>query len=90
MSIIQYPFQLERFYTESSHHMSDFSEQPEITPLVPPMTFNQARKALHVGRNTLYRLMDEGLPSYKVGERWRFWPEDLRGVAKRAAIIPAV
>jgi len=40
-------------------------------------TFAEAQEFLRVSHQTLYKLMDEGLPSHKIGAKRVFFKEDL-------------
>ena len=56
----------------------------EASPLEPLLTINAACDLLRVSRNTLYRLVDRGeLRPTRVGERWRFQPDDVRSYLER-------
>ncbi len=39
--------------------------------------FAEAQESLGVSRQTIYKLMDEGLPSQKIGKKWVFLKEDV-------------
>ena len=42
------------------------------------MNFNDVKKYLNVSRATMYRLIyDKRVPSFKVGNRWRFRKEEI-------------
>jgi len=43
----------------------------------PFLTFQEATEFLNVSHQTLYRLMSEGLPGFRVGKQRAFFPEDL-------------
>jgi len=40
-------------------------------------TFQEAQQFLGVSHQTIYKLMDEGLPSHKIGKKRVFLKEDL-------------
>ncbi len=40
-------------------------------------TFQEAQEFLRISHNTLYRLMEQGLPSHKIGRKRVFLKEDL-------------
>ncbi|MBN1690375.1 MAG: helix-turn-helix domain-containing protein [Dehalococcoidia bacterium] len=40
-------------------------------------TFTEAQEFLGVSRQTIYKLMDDGLPSHKIGKKRVFLKEDL-------------
>ena len=40
-------------------------------------TFQEAQEFLNISHQTLYRLMEEGLPSHKIGKKRVFLKEDL-------------
>ena len=40
-------------------------------------TFSEAQEFLRVSHQTLYKLMNEGLPSHKIGNKRMFLKEDL-------------
>ena len=53
------------------------------------MKFNEVRKFLRVSRSTLLRMIERReIPAYKVGNTWRFYPNDVKRIV-RLAIIPA-
>lgn len=41
------------------------------------LTFQEAQEFLGVSHQTLYKLMNEGLPSHKIGKKRVFFKEDL-------------
>lgn len=41
------------------------------------LTFSEAQKFLGVSHQTIYKLMEEGLPSHKIGKKRVFLKEDL-------------
>jgi excisionase family DNA binding protein len=41
------------------------------------LTFTEAHEFLRVSHQTIYKLMEEGLPSHKIGKKRVFFKEDL-------------
>jgi excisionase family DNA binding protein len=41
------------------------------------LTFQEAQEFLDVSHQTLYKLMEQGLPSHKIGRKRVFFKEDL-------------
>jgi excisionase family DNA binding protein len=50
-------------------------EQKEIERIF--YTFQEAQEFLNISHQTLYKLMQEGLPSHKIGRKRVFLKEDL-------------
>lgn len=50
-------------------------EQKEIKRIF--YTFQEAQEFLNISHQTLYKLMQEGLPSHKIGRKRVFLKEDL-------------
>ena len=46
-------------------------------------TFSEAQELLRVSHQTLYKLINEGLPSHKIGSKRMFFKEDLVEWVKR-------
>ncbi len=41
------------------------------------LTFSEAQEFLRISHQTLYKLMNEGLPSHKIGSKRMFFKNDL-------------
>lgn len=52
-------------------------EQPEERVERIFLTFSEAQQFFGVSHQTLYKLMNEGLPSHKIGKKRVFLKEDL-------------
>jgi excisionase family DNA binding protein len=61
------------------------TETPYRGPATPPLlTINDVAHQLAISRDSVYRLMRSGvLPSFRVGERFRFRQEDLEAYLER-------
>ena len=56
------------------------AKQATSQPLNPAWTVRQLAEYLNVNERTVYRMAERGdLPAFKVGDAWRFRPEDIDG-----------